>query len=47
MAGININPFARFNVTLEGGAGYTYAFAPGFTQHNPVWRIGLSMGGNF
>lgn len=47
IVGININPFARFNITLEGGAGYTYAFAPGFTKHNPMWRIGLSMGGNF
>jgi len=47
IVGININPFARFNITLEGGAGYTYAFARGFTKHNPTWRIGLSMGGNF
>lgn len=47
MAGININPFARFNVTIEGGAGYTIVFAGNNQTANPTWRIGLSMGGNF
>lgn len=47
MAGININPVARFNVTIEGGAGYTFAFAKNFYRGNPIWRVGLSFGGNF
>lgn len=47
MAGININPIARFNITVEGGAGYTFAFAKDFRQQNPIWRIGVSFGGNF
>ncbi|HLP51796.1 MAG TPA: hypothetical protein VK154_13000, partial [Chitinophagales bacterium] len=36
MAGININPFARFNLTIEGGAGYTAAFYPSYKNLNPT-----------
>lgn len=47
MAGININPIGHFNISVEGGAGYNIALAKNFNYGNPVWRVGLSLGGSF
>lgn len=47
IAGLNINPVAHLNITIEGGMGYTVAFNKNFSARNPIWRVGLSIGGNF
>ncbi len=47
LAGLNINPVAHFNVTLEAGLGYNWAFTQTIQQEDAVWRVGLSLGGNF